>query len=65
MDRSIGGRPDVESLKSQIEEQIEGVLDAFSLLFSHLSANKLNLSRVFEVANEADMGHSREYDGRL
>jgi hypothetical protein len=27
MDRSIGGRPHVESLKSQIEEQIEGVPD--------------------------------------
>jgi hypothetical protein len=27
MDHSIGGRPDVESLKSRVEEQIEGVLD--------------------------------------
>ena len=46
MDRSIGGRPHVESLKSQIEEQIEGVPDVLSLL----SANKLNLSGVFKVA---------------
>jgi len=51
VDRSIGGQPHVESLKSGVEEQIERVPDVFSPLFSLFSANKLNLSCVFEIAN--------------
>jgi hypothetical protein len=50
MDSSIGGQRHVESLKAEVEEQIEGVLGVFGLLFGPLSTNKLNLSCVFEVA---------------
>jgi hypothetical protein len=34
----------VESLKSEVEHQIQSMLDVFSLLFRLLSADKLNLS---------------------
>jgi hypothetical protein len=41
----------VKSLKSTVEKQIEGMLGILSLLFSLFSANILNLSCVFEIAN--------------
>jgi hypothetical protein len=50
VDSSIGGQHRVESLKAEIEEQVEGVLEILSLLFSLLSANQLNLCGVFKVA---------------
>jgi len=34
----------VESIKSEVEHQIQSMLDVFSLLFRLLSADKLNLS---------------------
>lgn len=40
MDSSIGGRRHVEFLKTEIEYQIQGVLDVLSLLFSFLSPDK-------------------------
>jgi hypothetical protein len=40
----------VESFKSEVEYQIQSVLDVFCLLFCLLSANELNLCGVFEVA---------------
>ena len=50
MDSSIGGRRMVESLKTEIEYQVQGVLDVLSLLFSFLCPDKLNLSCVSNVA---------------
>ena len=39
----------MESLKPEVEEQIEGMLGVFGLL----SPNKLNLSCVLEVADDS------------
>jgi hypothetical protein len=47
VDGSVCGQCHVEFLKVGVEEQIEGVLEVFSLLFTFFSANKLNLSGVF------------------
>ncbi len=47
---SVHGQCRVESFKSEVEHQIQSVLDVFSLLFCLLSANKLSLSCGFEVA---------------
>jgi hypothetical protein len=46
MDSSIGDQRLVEFLKAEVEEQIEGALDVFSLLFGSFSANRLKLSGV-------------------
>jgi len=46
----IGGQSQVESLKTAVEDQVEGVLDILCLLFGLLSANELSLNGVLEVA---------------
>ena len=50
MHRVIGAQCHVESLKTAVEDQVEGVLDIRCLLFGLLSADELNLNCVFEVA---------------
>jgi hypothetical protein len=51
----------VESVETQIEHQIQSVLDVFSLLFGLLSANELNLSGLCSSSRmEADMSPSEE-----
>jgi hypothetical protein len=39
----------VEPFKSEVEHQIQSVLDVFCLLFGLLSADELKLSCMFEV----------------
>ena len=50
MHRVIGAQCHVESLKTAVEDQIEGVLDIPCFLFRLLSADELRLSSMFEVA---------------
>ena len=50
VDSPVHGSRRVESAESEVEQQIQSVLDVFSLLFSLLSADKLNLSCVFDLA---------------
>jgi transposase len=50
MDSSVEGQRDVESLKAEVDDQLERVLDILGLLFSLLSTDELNPSCVFKVA---------------
>jgi hypothetical protein len=45
----IGAQRQVESLKTAVEDQVEGVLDSLCLLFGLSSADELKLSSMFEV----------------